>query len=206
MSRTARLIRWLTLLATSFVTSLACAATVSYSAILGGTAEAPPNASTGHGIATLTVDTVAHTMRVEASFTDLSGNVTAAHIHCCTLIAGAGTAGVATAVPTFPGFPFGVTSGSYDHLLDLTLTSSWNPSFVTLHGGALANAESPVLLALAGGNAYFNIHTTSFPGGEIRGFLSANEAPEPTVLALFACALLILGYQLRKTQADGRST
>jgi hypothetical protein len=36
--------------------------------------------------------------------------------------------------------------------------------------------------AIAAGKAYWNIHTTSFGGGEIRGFLT--PIPEPSSLAL----------------------
>jgi hypothetical protein len=35
---------------------------------------------------------------------------------------------------------------------------------------------------MAAGEAYWNIHSTTFPGGEIRGFLVA--VPEPSSLAL----------------------
>src|ERR1700732_86713 len=43
-------------------------------------------------------------------------------------------AGGATTVPAFSGFPLGVTSGTYDHVLDLTSASSYNPAFVTMQG------------------------------------------------------------------------
>ena len=42
---------------------------------------------------------------------------------------------VATGVPTFLGFPTGVTNGYYDHTFDLTLASSFNPAYVTANGG-----------------------------------------------------------------------
>jgi len=38
------------------------------------------------------------------------------------------------------------------------------------------------------GRAYLNIHTSVFPGGEIRGFLA--EVPEPGSLGLVALGLL----------------
>src|SRR5439155_23025204 len=37
--------------------------------------------------------------------------------------------------PDISGFPLGVTSGTYDNTLDLTLASSYNPVFVTDEGG-----------------------------------------------------------------------
>jgi hypothetical protein len=47
------------------------------------------------------------------------------------------------------------------------------------------------------GTAYFNIHSSQFTGGEIRGFL---RIPEPATLALVCCALLALGFFQRKRQ------
>ncbi|MEO8411865.1 MAG: CHRD domain-containing protein, partial [Propionivibrio sp.] len=179
MRQNNKLTRRIAVFTLALIAPLAGATVISYSTMLSGLAEEPANASPGSGIAMLTMDTTAHAMRVEASFTNLSGVVTAAHVHCCTPTPGAGNIGVATALPTFPGFPLGVTSGSYDQLFDLLLATSWNPSFVTAQGG-LAGAESALLAGLTGGGAYFNIHTAQFPGGEIRGFLAPTQVPEPS--------------------------
>ena len=159
--------------------SIASAAVVSYIAFLDGASESPPVASTGIGTAQIDIDDVAHTMRVRASFTDLVGNSTNCHIHGPTAVAGAGNAGVMTTTPTFAGFPSGVKSGVYDNTLDLTLASSYNPSFVTAVGGTIAQAEAALLAAIADGKAYFNIHSTFAGGGEIRGFLQL-LVPTPT--------------------------
>src|SRR5690349_11493306 len=95
------------------------AATLSYAAALSGAAEAPPNGSLGTGASILYVDKAAHTLRVTFGFQNLEAGSTAIHIHAPTAAAGTGTAGVATAVPTFPGAPTGVASGDYDQLFDL---------------------------------------------------------------------------------------
>ncbi len=142
-----------------------------YAASLSGVAESPPNASPGDGQVTVTIDLDLFTMRVEADFNALQGNVTAAHIHAPTAAPQSGTAGVATQTPSFSGFPSGVTSGSYDHTFDLTLASSYNPDFIAAHGGTISGASNALFAALEEGRAYFNIHTTAFPGGEVRGFL-----------------------------------
>jgi hypothetical protein len=105
-----------------------------------GAAEVPSNNSTGTGKATITIDLVANTMRVQADFSGLLAGVTASHIHAATAVAGTGTAGVATSVPTFTGFPSGVTSGTYDHTFDMLLSSSYNPAYITANGGTPASA------------------------------------------------------------------
>ncbi len=156
------------------------AATIVYNVILDGPSESPANASPGTGTATITYDTTAHTLRVQTSFSGLVGTTTASHIHAATATPGVSTAGVATTTPTFAGFPLGVTSGTYDNTLDLTLASSYNPAYVTAHGGTPTTAETDLIAAIAAGKAYLNIHSSVFPGGEIRGFLlpaPGNAAP-----------------------------
>jgi len=82
-------------------------------------------------------------MRVEISFSGLTGTTTASHIHCCEATPGANAnVMVATTTPTFPGFPLGVTSGSYDQTFDLTNAGSYNPDFITAHGGTVLCAET----------------------------------------------------------------
>jgi hypothetical protein len=153
------------------VCSAANAAIVSYTAGLSGPNESPANASPGIGTTQVDIDAVAHTMRVRVTFSGLLGTTTASHIHAPTAVALTGTAGVATTTPTFAGFPLGVTSGTYDNTLDMTLASSYNPSYVTANGGTPATAEAALFASIASGNSYLNIHSTMFGGGEIRGFL-----------------------------------
>ena len=159
--------------------SVGHAAVLHYQTTLTGPNESPANASPGTGTGEVTIDNVAHTMRVQAAFSGLTGTTTASHIHAATALPGTGTAGVATTTPTFTGFPLGVTSGIYDHTFDLTLASSYNPSFVTANGGTTAGAEAALLAAIAADKAYLNIHSTTFGGGEIRGFLLPFD-PTPT--------------------------
>ena len=173
-----------------------------YTATLSGANESPANASLGTGFATVTLNSVLNTMRVQVTFSGLTGNTTASHIHSATALPGTGNAGVATTVPNFTGFPLGVTSGTFDSTLDMTLASSYNPSFVTANGGTTASAKTALFAGIAGGQAYVNIHTTTFGGGEIRGFLTP-AAPEPGSLALIGSVGLagLTGIARRRRRA-----
>ncbi len=152
---------------------------------LSGLAEDPPNASPGYGTAIVTLDLAAHTLRVQAWFADLVGNTTAAHIHGPTAQPETGVAGVITQVPSFVGFPLGVTSGSFDATYDTLDIATYRAAFVTANGGTAAGAEAALAAALLDRKAYLNIHTTQYPGGEIRGFL----VPEPGSLAFLGAVI-----------------
>ena len=166
------------------------ASIIQYSADLKGSNEQPANLSPGTGSAVITIDDVLNKMIVDVTFSGLVGTTTAAHIHCCTAAPLTGVVGVATPTPSFASFPTGVSAGSYYNTLDLTQLTSYNPSFVTVHGGTAAGAEAFLLSGMSLGEAYFNIHTNQFPGGEIRGFLTRVQTPEPASLALLSVALM----------------
>ena len=92
-------------------TPAAHAIPMTFAANLTGAAKIPPVASPGFGQATVVLDPTAQTIQINATFSGLTSNDVAAHIHCCAPLDT--NVGVATTVPAFPGFPLGVTSGSY---------------------------------------------------------------------------------------------
>lgn len=195
-----------------FMAALAGAANADplvFTATLSGANERPtPNNSPGTGFAVVSVD--GNIMTVNANFSGLvsttsngsPSGVTAAHIHCCAPATGA--AGVATPVPTFPGFPSGVTSGTYTNTFDLTLASSYNPAFINANGGTVEGARLAFLNGLLNGQTYFNIHSNAFPGGEIRGQLQ--PVPEPATLILLGTGLAGAAMRVRKKRKDGNAS
>jgi hypothetical protein len=164
------------------------AALIHYTVDLTGAAEAPPNASTATGSADFTYDDSLHTLLIDIVYSGLSAAPTASHVHCCTAVPGVGTASVATVTPTFPGFPTTI-SGTYTQLFDLTLASSFRAGYITANGGTPASAEAALARGIHAGGAYLNIHTSNFPGGEIRGFLTQVPVPAPVVLLGLGLAL-----------------
>jgi len=143
---------------------------------LVGSNEVPPTGSAGTGAAVVVINTVANSMSVGVTFSGLGSGTTASHIHCCLSFPFQTNSNVmvATTTPTFPGFPLGVTAGNYLMTFNLLNPASYNPAFITSTfnpSGTVAGADAALVSGIAAGETYLNIHTTTFPGGEIRGFL-----------------------------------
>src|SRR6266550_7634735 len=140
--------RSLSVVATLLVTALATATALmlsvpaayaipmTFGGNLTGANEVPPVASAGTGFTTVVLDPTAQTIQINVTFSGLTGLDTVAHIHCCAPLGM--NVGVATTVPTFLGFPVGVTSGTYHSLVfDLTQPTIYNPAFVISEGGLI---------------------------------------------------------------------
>ncbi len=176
-------------------------ATIHFSTILSGSNEIPANASIGTGTGNVYYDDVLHTLQVNLTWADLTGTTTVAHLHApasaaqiSTATPFSGTWGVATQPGTFTGFPTLTTSGSYTgasySLLD---TANYTAGFVTANGGTAASAEAALLSYMLSGKAYFNIHTTAYPGGEIKGYLTVPDgASTAGMLIMVLCIMLFL--------------
>jgi hypothetical protein len=159
-------------------------------ATLVGANETPPNNSQGFGIAIVSLNDAQTTFTVEETFFGLTAPAIAGHIH----VGPAGVAGPIVLPFTNPPPP-NATSGTFTE----TLTAA---NF--LPGGGLntfADFVNAFEASTTVGNSqlYVNLHSTQFPGGEIRGQLVAPELiPEPGTLALFGLGLVGVAVYVRR--------
>lgn len=110
-------------------------------ASMDGAQEVPPAPTTATGSAVITVDDVSGYVQVSGSYTGLNAAAAAAHLHG----------------PAAPGSNAGI-------LLALTATGGTSGTFSG--AGLLTSTQVSAILS---GMSYVNVHTGSFPGGEIRG-------------------------------------
>jgi hypothetical protein len=176
-----------------------------FDGLLDGLQENPPVPTPGTGTGSAIYNPNTNELAVDVSFSGLVAGTTNAHIHCCATSLGT-NAGVAIHfVPH--GFPLGVTSGSFSHTYDLSLTSSYDAGYLAASGGTAALARDRLLNAMRVGVAndplpgdssiaYFNIHTTFRPGGEIRGNIIPG-IPEPSSAILLLSGLAIVARARR---------
>ena len=138
---------------------------ITLSANLTGANEIPATPSMGTAQATVFLNTTLNTMEVVVIFSGLTSATTAAHIHCCLPSPLQNTnEPVGTTIPSFTGFPLGVTSEGYDHIFDLGADSTYNlinmppgnpgNSFL---GTSAATAEPVFVMALLNSETYLNI-------------------------------------------------
>lgn len=135
---------------------------------LVGFQEVPALSTTAHGRFRAVVDTQANTITFKLTYDALEGTITQAHVHfgqmsvnggvsfflCSNL--GNGPAGT-QACPAPPAEVTGV--------IDASLVVG--PTGQGIEAGAFAE----IVAAIKEGTAYANVHSTKWPGGEIRGQL-----------------------------------
>jgi len=134
------------------------AQTLTFTATLSGSNEAPPVAATGAGgFATVTLDLTAQTLSWVVDVFNLPSGVTAGHIHA----GGVGVAGPVVVNFTVP------TSASND----FRITGSARPADVVARQPQGVNTWEDLVQAMMTGHTYVNVHSQVNPGGEVRGQL-----------------------------------
>lgn len=164
------------LFTTLLAATSAQAVTYTFATTMTGAAEFVPVTTPATGSAQVTFDDAAFTVSVNEIWANLLGSATVNHIHVATTPSGAG--GVVLGLPIPSGSP---ATGSFNGVLTLT-----------------SDSFNSLLASTTAGLAYVNLHSTAFPGGEIRGFLA--PVPEPETYALMALGLGALGLWTRRRQ------
>ncbi len=146
-------------------------ASLLFEALLTGTNEVPPVGTSATGLVTVLLNDDEDTLTINLLFSGLSGTQTAAHIHG---LAGPGVNAPVRIAP--PSLPLG-------NLFDFTIT------IPTTLPGLPSLSRTAFVQGMKDGLTYFNIHSTLFPGGEIRGQLQPVSVPEPGTLLLLNTGL-----------------
>jgi len=161
----------------------AAAATFAFTTTLSNVGEPVPT-STATGSATVTFDDIAKTVAVSLSYSGLAATPSAAHMHCCTELAGSGSIGVKL---NFSGLPVGNTNTYNNNNTAFTPT-------LTVFNELFAGTQA--------GKAYVNVHTAgTYSAGEIRGFLS--PVPEASTYAMMLAGLVGVGAVARRRRLQG---
>lgn len=143
---------------------------------LSGFQEVPAIVTGAEGAFHARLDSRTGQIHFRLSYDGLEGDVVQAHIHI-------GQAGVNGGVAVWlcsnlasPPTPAGVPAcPSPPAVVEGTITAA---DVVGPAGQGVAAGElGDVMRALRTGNAYVNVHTSSYPGGEIRGQLGAGRSP-----------------------------
>lgn len=163
----------LTFAGLAVLASPASAVIINFTATLSGAQEVPPTPSPATGSAIVTLDTDTNLLSWNITFTaeSLLGTTTASHFH------GPAPAGMNAPV-----------------IVNINLTPGFGSPQI---GSATISAEHEAFFLAE--LTYINIHTTTFPGGEIRG--QVLMVPEPTSMLLFASGLLPILFAGRRRRS-----
>ena len=141
-----------------------------FQAFLSGINENPANGSPATGTCTLTLNAAQTQITVDLFWSGLTAPATASHIH--------GPGGAGTNAPVI--FPFsGVPAATSGSIPEQTFAIT-----------------AQQVTWLFDGYLYANVHTSTFPGGEIRGQLLL--VPEPACASLIALAAVPAIWRLRR--------
>jgi CHRD domain/PEP-CTERM motif len=179
------------------VTAPAYAATT-FTSTLSGLSEIPaPNNSAGTGVATAAFFNANNSIRLTGSFQNLTGLSLLGHLHCCSTPSATGAQAIDFSEN--PGFQLGVRSGSFDLIYDLLDATTYTAAFLAASGGTAVGARDRLFGNLNNNLGYFNIHSTVFRGGELRGQLAG--IPEPASWGMMIIGFGLAGGAIRRRKS-----
>lgn len=178
--------------ATIALAASANAAILSANFGLSGAQEVPANGSSELGIGAIDYDTTTNTFDMTlfvvgiplSELRPTGPNATPVHIH----LAPAGANGPIV-------IDLGFLASFQQDGLGISLTAMGVTAGGT-YGGVISDPAT-VIQAFIDGNLYVNIHTESFPGGEIRGQIPRLPIPTPATATLMGIAGLVAAKRRR---------
>jgi hypothetical protein len=145
-----------------------------FTAFLNGAQEVPSRVTSAVGSGSVVLNAARTQIVVNLQYFGLTAPMTVAHIHEAA---------------------FGVNGPVRFDLGALMLPGGINGSLTN----AMFAVTSAQATALEAGNMYFNVHTSTFPGGEIRGQITT--VPEPASMVLLATGLAGIGLVVRRRRS-----
>ena len=137
-----------------------------------GYQEVPAISTTGNGVFRAKIDEDKQTIEYTLSYSDLEGDVTQAHIHF-------GQFSVAGGVATFlcTNLGNGPAGTQPCPASPATITGTIHPADIIgpVPQGITAGQFDELVAAIRAGIAYANVHSTKWPGGEIRAQLPGSH-------------------------------
>ena len=188
--------------ALTVATAPAYAATT-FTSRLSGLNEIPnANNSAGSGVATAAFFNANNSIRLTGSFQNLTGLSLFGHLHCCSTRTASGAQAIDFSEN--PGFQLGVRSGSFDLTYDLLDATTYTAAFLAASGGTALGARNRLFSNFNNELGYFNIHSTVFRGGELRGQLAG--IPEPASWGMMIVGFGFIGGAVRRRRQSVRVT
>ncbi len=149
--------------------------TKQFQELLSGYEEVPAVSTSGRGIMNARISAFENAIPYDLQYSALEGNITQAHIHLgqsgvngsisvwlCSNLASPPTPAGTQPCPAAPG----------------SITGTIRPADVTngaVNQGLAAGEFDELVRAIRAGKTYVNIHTTKFPGGEVRSQIEHGE-------------------------------
>lgn len=173
-------------------------AATTFTSRLSGLNEIPaPNNSAGTGVATAAFFNANNSIRLTGSYQNLTGLSLFGHLHCCSTRTATGAQAIDFSEN--PGFQLGVRSGSFDLTYDLLDATTYTAAFLAASGGTALGARNRLFINFNNGLGYFNIHSTVFRGGELRGQLAG--IPEPASWGMMIVGFGLVGGAMRRRKS-----